>query len=725
MKKKQLKITTVMALSVITMSATTPVLTAHADDVAEPATEEQAQEIINTLDLPEVAADAPTVEPETVEETAPVAETAVEEEPEVQVIEEAEDDTSFSANNIISPMAEEDDYAIDEEDIFLDPTNIIVEYVTEDGAPIAKPTTGLYYADDTYSFTAPTIENYDLVGTSSYSGEVTEAMAGESITITFTYVRAASAPELGSITVNINYVDYNGDTIAPSQTFQLEKGRRHAIDAVLDIENYIIDDNERIDADGNYVVVIRDDEYTDNTLNLNILYHPEGGYSEDEDDDLITAPLYVNYVDTEGRNIAPSEVQDLPLFHSFRVEAIAIPGYSLVSDNIFDGEMQNESGEVVNFVYERIESEGEQTEAQVLISYYDVNTMEPISGTAYTMETIGTTVQYEAPIIEGYTILPEYASISQTIFTEGALFEFYYTKDSDDANRTAWLTINYMDTAGNVLSEPKHIEYAVGEFVNFEVDRKFDGYSIIGANEATFEMPAEGYTHTFFYQDLSKPDVEEYGNLVISYRDLEGNDLLPSETQVVQVGTNATITARNIEGYELQSPATQDIYMSSVLGQSAMFVYAKIAEELPDPVEPTEPEEEIPAPTPVDPDDTDEVTPPSDDNDDSNDETTPSDDNDDADSSDNTSGGTNRPIFNDTNEDESEVTNNSSSDKIKTENTSRGDSNNKSESTTDSNDESLPQANESAKTSILVSTLGAMMLATLAFVSRKRFSTKK
>ena len=77
MKKKQLKITTVMALSVITMSATTPVLTAHADDVAEPATEEQAQEIINTLDLPEVAADAPTVEPETVEETAPVAEKTI------------------------------------------------------------------------------------------------------------------------------------------------------------------------------------------------------------------------------------------------------------------------------------------------------------------------------------------------------------------------------------------------------------------------------------------------------------------------------------------------------------------------------------------------------------------------------------------------------------------------------------------------------------------------
>lgn len=223
---------------------------------------------------------------------------------------------------VITSHYAEGDPALREIEVFVvgDPASYTVEYVDEEGNPIAdvKAVDSLHGA--TVTETAPAFEGYKLVGDATASITLDKDATNK---ITFTYKK------LAAVEYTVNYVDEDGKAIADAAV-KSSYDTLTATETAIDVLGY-----ELI---GEKTASIVLDAAADNTITFVYKKLPSLQYT-------------VKYVDENGNPVAPEKVAEVIFPYEVTETAVYVDGYykpATVTKTL------SESDKVIEFVYEAV-----------------------------------------------------------------------------------------------------------------------------------------------------------------------------------------------------------------------------------------------------------------------------------------------------------------------------------------------------------------------------------
>ena len=279
---------------------------------------------------------------------------------------------------------------------------------------------------------------------------------------------------------------------------------------------------------------------------------------------LIAKKLTINYVDEAGKQLLDSKIQtglvgDPVNYITYR-ERIA--GYSLKEVKGNTNKLTDEE-QTLTFVYSKNE-----VKATLTINYVDETgnqilspkTYEGVVGDRINLET------YEISI-DGYSfkkttnVITELTDKKQTV-------TLVYSKDKVKS----FLTINYVDEAGNQLLDPKIYTGVVGEQVNLEAYKiNIDGYSFKQTTNAITKLTDKEQTVTLIY---SKNKVK--ATLTINYVDEAGKQLLEPKTYNGLVGGQVNLETYkiSIDGYTFKGFENKITELTNT-EQTVTLIYSK------------------------------------------------------------------------------------------------------------------------------------------------------
>ncbi|MCJ1980283.1 MucBP domain-containing protein, partial [Lactococcus carnosus] len=280
------------------------------------------------------------------------------------------------------------------------------------------------------------------------------------------------------------------------------------------------------------------------------------------DNPLEAKKLTINYVDEAGNPLLVSRMQegfvgDPVNISVYRVE---IKGYR-IKEIIGNIVKLTDQEQTLTFVYSK-------NKATLTINYVDEagnqildpKTYNGLVGDRINLET------YEISI-DGYSfkkttnVITELTDKKQTV-------TLIYSKDKVKS----FLTINYVDEAGNQILDPKTYEGLVGEKVNLKTyEKKIDGYSFKKTTNAITEFTDKEQTVTLVY---SKNKVKS--TLTINYVDEAGKQILDPKIYEGVVGEriNLETYTKIIAGYSFKK-TTNKITEFTDKKQTLTLVYSK------------------------------------------------------------------------------------------------------------------------------------------------------
>ncbi|NKD28406.1 LPXTG cell wall anchor domain-containing protein, partial [Enterococcus casseliflavus] len=295
----------------------------------------------------------------------------------------------------------------------------------------------------------------------------------------------------------------------------------------------------------------------------------------------------VEYVDTEGKEVHPSQVISGNVGESYDASTekyqLTIDGYTLDESPLPENlkGVFSETAQTITYVY----TKNPIPAADVTVEYVDTEG-EEIHSPQTISENVGdsydaSTEKYQLKI-EGYTLdqsqLPEN---SKGMFSETAqTITYIYTKNPVPA---ADVTVEYVDTEGNEIHASQKISGNVGESYDASTDQyklSIDGYTLDESqlpenSKGVFSETAQTITYIYTKNPIPAADV------TIEYVDIEGNEIHPSQTISGNVGESYDASTKNyqlvIEGYTLdesQLPENSKGVFSET-AQTITYIYKK------------------------------------------------------------------------------------------------------------------------------------------------------
>ncbi|CEN27370.1 MucBP domain-containing protein [Lactococcus piscium] len=280
------------------------------------------------------------------------------------------------------------------------------------------------------------------------------------------------------------------------------------------------------------------------------------------DNPLEAKKLTINYVDEAGNPLLVSRMQegfvgDLVNISVYRVE---IEGYR-IKEIIGNIVKLTDQEQTLTFVYSK-------NKATLTINYVDEagnqildpKTYEGLVGDRINLET------YEVEI-DGYSFKKTTNKITEFTDKKQAVTLIYSKNEVK-----AFLTINYVDEAGNQILDPKTYEGVVGEKVNLKTyEKKIDGYSFKKTSNKITEFTDKKQAVTLIY---SKNEVKSF--LTINYVDEAGKQILDPKVYEGVVGEriNLETYTKIIAGYSFKK-TTNKITEFTDKKQTLTLVYSK------------------------------------------------------------------------------------------------------------------------------------------------------
>ncbi|MBE9906800.1 MucBP domain-containing protein [Enterococcus casseliflavus] len=388
-------------------------------------------------------------------------------------------------------------------------------------------------------------------------------------TVTYIYTKNP----ISAADVTIEYVDTEGNEIHPSQTISGNEGDSYDASTKnyqLVIEGYTLDESQLPE---NHKGVFSE---TAQTVTYVYTKNP-----------IPAADVTVEYVDTEGKEVHPSQVISGNVGESYDASTekyqLTIDGYTLDKSQLPENSkgIFSETAQTVTYIY----TKNPAPAADVTIEYVNLEGKE-----IHFSQTISGNVgdSYDASTeefqltIEGYTLdesqLPEN---SKGVFSETAQTVTYiYTKNPVPA---ADVTVEYVDTEGNKIHATKKISGNVGDSFDASADQyklSIDGYTLDESqlpenSKGVFSETAQ--TITYIYKKNSVPAAD----VTVKYVDTEGNEIHASLTISGTVGDSYDASTEKfqltIEGYTLdesQLPENSKGVFSET-AQTIIYIYTK------------------------------------------------------------------------------------------------------------------------------------------------------
>ncbi|MFS0988761.1 MucBP domain-containing protein [Enterococcus casseliflavus] len=422
--------------------------------------------------------------------------------------------------------------------------DVTIEYVDLEGNEIHASQTISGNVDD--SFDAST-DQYKLSidGYTLDESQLPENLKGvfseTAQTVTYVYTKNP----IPAADVTVEYVDTEGNEIHASQTISGNVGDSYDASTEkyqLTIDGYTLDQSQLPE---NLKGVFSE---TAQTITYVYTKNP-----------IPAADVIVEYVDTEGKEVHPSQVISGNVGDSYDASTdqykLSIDGYTLDESQLPENlkGVFGETAQTVTYIY----TKNPIPAADVTVEYVDtegneIHASQTISGNVGDSYNVSTE-KYQLTI-EGYTLdesqLPEN---SKGVFSESAQTVTYiYTKNPISA---ADVTVEYVDTEGKEIHSSQTISGNVGDSFDASTDQyklSIDGYTLDKSQlpenlKGVFSETAQTITYIYTKNPIPAADV------TVEYVDTEGNEIHPSQTISGNVGESYDASTEKyqltIDGY--------------------------------------------------------------------------------------------------------------------------------------------------------------------------------
>ena len=330
-----------------------------------------------------------------------------------------------------------------------------------------------------------------------------------------------TAEKLKLYTLTVNYVDTEGNELAdPIVTADLVEGSEYTTEEKT-FEGYTF-----VETRGDAVSGVMDD-------------HKEVTYVYTLNEYTLT----VNYVDTEGNELADSIVTEgLTHGEEYTTEEKSFEGYTFVETRgdavtgIMDGDKE------VTYVYTL-------SEYTLVVNYVDTEGNE-LADSIVEGKTHGEEYTTEEKSFEGYTFVETRGDAVTGIMDGDKEVTYVYEKNPN----LYTLTVNYVDTEGNELADSVVTTDLVEGSEYTTEEKTFEGYTFVETRGDAVTGIMDGdkeVTYVYEKEVPPPPPAPETYTLTVKYVDAEGNAL--ADTLVIlgmAEGIPYTTEQLVIEGYE-------------------------------------------------------------------------------------------------------------------------------------------------------------------------------
>ncbi|RHK02538.1 LPXTG cell wall anchor domain-containing protein [Enterococcus casseliflavus] len=359
--------------------------------------------------------------------------------------------------------------------------DVTVEYVDTEGNEIHASQTISGNVGDSYDASTDqyklSIDGY-ILDESQLPENSTGVFSETAQTVTYLYTKNP----VPAADVTIEYVDLEGNEIHASQTISGNVGDSYDASTdqyKLSIDGYILDESQLPENSKGV--------FGETAQTITYIY---------KKNPVPAADVTVEYVDTEGKEVHPSQIISGNVGDSYNASTekyqLTIEGYTLDESQLPKNSkgVFSETAQTVTYIYKK----NPISAADVTVEYVDtegneIHSSQTISGNMG--DSYDTSKKNYQLVIEGYTLdesqLPEN---SKGIFSETTQTVTYiYTKNPIPA---ADITVEYVDTEGNGIHPSQTISGNVGE--SYDADTKkyqltIDGYIV---DESRLPQNAKG-----------------------------------------------------------------------------------------------------------------------------------------------------------------------------------------------------------------------------------------
>ncbi|EAE6827779.1 MucBP domain-containing protein [Listeria monocytogenes] len=214
--------------------------------------------------------------------------------------------------------------------------------------------------------------------------------------------------------------------------------------------------------------------------------------------DPIAQPVTVNYIDTDGKTIAPTETLSGNIGENYTTTAKTIQGYTLTTTPANAKGSFSTEAQIINYIYEK-----NPDLAQPITVDYRSSTGQKIAKSEVLTGNIGESYSTQPKTIAGYTLTTTPPNAKGTFTTNAQTVTYVYTPIAISALP---VTVNYLDENGKEIADSVVLNGRVGEAYN-TLAKEIDGYMLIKTpTNANGVFTAEAQSIDYIYRK-NKPVV--------------------------------------------------------------------------------------------------------------------------------------------------------------------------------------------------------------------------
>ncbi|MBC1337235.1 MucBP domain-containing protein [Listeria innocua] len=207
--------------------------------------------------------------------------------------------------------------------------------------------------------------------------------------------------------------------------------------------------------------------------------------------DPIAQPVTVNYIDTDGKTIAPTETLSGNIGENYTTTAKTIQGYTLTTTPANAKGTFSTEAQIINYIYEK-----NPDIAQPITVNYMSSTGQKIAKSEVLTGQVGEPYSTQPKTIAGYTLTTEPRNAKGTFTTNPQTVTYMYTPIAISALP---VTVNYLDENGKEIADSVVLTGNVGDSYD-TLAKKIDGYTLIETPEnASGMFLAEAQSINYVY----------------------------------------------------------------------------------------------------------------------------------------------------------------------------------------------------------------------------------
>ncbi len=421
---------------------------------------------------------------------------------------------------------------------------VIVKHVDEEGKELAPSEELTGNVGDQYETVPEKIDGYELIEVpDNANGEFT----GKPQTVTYVY-KLLQEESVKAAPVTVNHVDEAGKELAPSEELRGNLGNPYKT-ASKEIDGY-----ELIKVPGNATGA-----FTEEPQTVTYVYKPVK---------VAGAPVTVEHVDEEGKELAPSEELTGNIGEIYETTETEIDGYELIEVLGNATGAFTEEPQTITYVYKPVKVPG----APVIVEHVDEEGKELAPSEELTGN-IGESYETTEKEIDGYELI-EVPGNASGAFTEEPQTVTYVYKPVKVTG--APVTVEHVDETGKRLAPSEELTGNIGE--SYETSEKeIDGYELIEVpGNATGAFTEETQTVTYVYMRVKEELTPPASPVIVEYVDIEGNPIAVSEELTGNIGDSYQSSPKDIDGYKLIEVKGNEKGEFGENRQTVIYIYEKV-----------------------------------------------------------------------------------------------------------------------------------------------------